>query len=136
MKKNTINLTESQLRNMIAESVKNVLNEKYNPYKTIEREDGETEYPRYEKDTGPYKDKLGKQAAHLYKQIEFFLQTLAHANPNVPNAKEKYNDYHRSVGGWGGMSQEVEDALERAKSKLRVFIYPDTLRGFDLYGVN
>lgn len=95
-----------------------MLNEKYNPWKRVEDENGVISYPRYEKDTQPYRDNLMKQATHLYKQIEFFLQTLAHAHPNSPDAKT-YNDFHRSVGGnYSQNVQKVEDALEMAKSKL------------------
>ena len=119
--KNTVKLNEDALKQIIAESVKECLNEStYNPWKRVEDEDGEISHPRYEKDTQPYRERLMKQATHLYKQIEFFLQTLAHAYPNFPDAKT-YNDFHRSA--WFSQdSQKVEDALETAKLELRSFL--------------
>ncbi len=137
--KNTVKLNEDALKQIIAESVKECLNEStYNPWKRVEDEDGEVSWPRFEKDTLPYRNRLIKQAAHLYKQIEFFLQTLEHAYPNSPNqkiynpnTKTYYKDTHRT-----SVVQDEEDALINAQYKLRRYIDPDVLFGFDHYGVD
>ena len=136
--KNTVKLNEDALKQIVAESVKKCLNEKYNPWKRVEDEEGEISFPRYDKDTLPYRNRLIKQSAHLYKQIEFFLQTLEHAYPNLPNTKiwnpntkTYYNDTHRT-----GYPQDVEDALIKAQYKLRRYMDPDVLFGFDHYGMD
>lgn len=114
--KNVKQINKGQLRAIVAESIKKVLTEKYNPFKRNDTEDG-VEFPRYEKDTAPYKEKLSRQAEHLYDQIEYFLQTLEHAYPNPLESKAKNGN--RSFG-----YEELESNLESAKRKLIWLVHP------------
>ena len=112
MKQNKTTITEAELKNIIAESIKKVLNEKYNPWQRKETENGVI-FPRYDADTAKYRKNVVNQASHLYKQIEYFLQTLSHAYPSGSDS------FNRTMGARG--EEELEAILEQAKSALESY---------------